>query len=124
MKSINLNIAFQVRTALMENRETAMSLRGLSEAEISMFVRHDELQKFSFDDVCYSLTGDSIDNDFEGIPADVYKNLCSLIFNEIKELKVNLNYRSIVIGWKYDASKEEFTDTSFALRKEVHFGRM
>ncbi|WWS90477.1 hypothetical protein V6B14_23260 (plasmid) [Sporosarcina psychrophila] len=124
MESVNINIAYQVRTALMENIETQNALRGLQETTIDLFFRNDELQKVSFDDVCYNLIGNSFDDEFEGVPTHVYKNLCTMIFNEIKELKMDLNYRSIVIGWKYDASSEAFTDTSMIVRKEVHFSRM
>ncbi|MBO0588155.1 MULTISPECIES: hypothetical protein [unclassified Sporosarcina] len=124
MKSVNINIAYQVRTALVENIETQNALRGLPETSITLFFRNNELQKVSFDDVCYNLIGNSFDDEFEGIPTHVYKNLCTMIYNEIKDLNMDLNYRSIVIGWKYDASSEAYIDTSFVVRKEVHFSRM
>lgn len=124
MHAVNINIAHQVRAALIENKEVAMSLRGLSEAKISLFFRNDSLQKLHFDDISYDLIGISEEDDFEGIPEDIYKNICMLIYNDIKELKLNLNHRTIVVGWKYDAGLEAFTGTSMALRKEYHFSRL
>ena len=55
MESVNLNIAYQVRAALLEDYEIAMSLKGLSETEIFLFFRNNQLQKFHFNDISYNL---------------------------------------------------------------------
>lgn len=130
LNSQNLNIAYQVRAELLERPEISLKLRGLPEANIKLFVRKGELQKLGFNELTYNLLESNAMNDFDDeedefvdIPHNVYKNLCLLIYNEIKSLKMDLDCRTILIGWKYDSALEQLTDTTFGIESEYHFRR-
>jgi len=51
----------------------------------------------------------------------VYERLCMLVCQDIKELKMDLNYRTIVVEWEYDVAAEEFVNIYFGGERELTY---
>lgn len=123
MPSQNYNIAYQVREYMLNDKETNMALRGQSNADIKLFVRNDNLQKFSYDEFSYSMLEED-DEDYCEIPEDVYKRMCLLIHSHLSESKMVYNHRTISISWEYDAKNDKLKNFLFGTIKEKHFSRI
>jgi len=119
ISEINHIIAKDILEIMTQDKEVEMSLRFQKKAELSIFIRNNEWQKFTYDQFQINPLEEE-DEDFEGMPAQVYNRLCHLIFASISEVQTSLDYKSIIISWNYNAIEEEFENINFISRTEIH----
>lgn len=119
ISEINQFIAKDILEIMTKDKEVEMSLRFQKKAELFIFVRNNEWQKFTYNQFQINPLEEE-DEDFEGMPAQVYSRLCYLIFASISEVQTSLDYKSIIISWNYNEIEEELEEINFISRREIH----
>ncbi|MEX3625001.1 hypothetical protein [Viridibacillus arvi] len=120
MSSINGQLACDIKDMFVNSKEVEMSLRFRTHAEISVFIRNNKLQKFTYDEFDLQPFGSEEDDEFDGMPKEVYTRLCNLIYASIKDFQVLIEYGFINIQWSFDAIQNEIENISVRTRKEIH----
>lgn len=124
--SDNVVIAKDLYDTLVGNREVSMTLRSQEETKISIFIRHNKLQKFFFEEIkINALLEEEMleedDDDYCEMPQEVYERACVLVTKQIEGLRVNLEHKTIEIAWVYDKKTDELQSVDCLIKKEIHF---